>query len=271
MAAHESFLAGAAAPALRVRDEWVGWKGVVAHPESPLGGGGPGSFRSASPLGQGPAARPSFGSVPPAIGLAGNAPPLPARDPPETELISFSPFKSIQNEYVDVEITAQVIRDGNTGVAAGAKTKFSRVPISHPGYRAHAGKITKFKSKLSWRGVVTIQTSYAPDASPKSLSCYGRGTTAADIRDRNITLGFHESCHRSDFINYLKSHPLPPLPQLATGMDADDYQRGLRAFFALVDAYWADMEADSQQRTDEVGFKQSTHLSTNTCQVHVVP
>jgi hypothetical protein len=32
---------------------WIGWKGLIAHPSSPLGGGGPGRFRSAKLLGRG--------------------------------------------------------------------------------------------------------------------------------------------------------------------------------------------------------------------------
>jgi hypothetical protein len=261
---------GRATRGTRLSSDWVGWTGLVTHPDSPLGGGGPGHFRSALASND-QLANPLAPSGFVAAELAGTPAPRPANQPPRTAPVSFSLFSMIDSRY-EVDLKVEVIADGSGGVATGAATSFSRVPVRYPGYRKDpSDKITRFQGRLIWKGTITIQTRYATDATPKSLSCYGRGTTDADLQARNITLGFHESCHRLDFVAYLQAYPLPALPAMTVGMPESDFQRGLDGFLRQVDTYWKDMERDSEIRTDEVGFTKTAATATDRCQVHVLP
>ena len=107
----------------------------------------------------------------------------------------------------------------NLGETAGAVTRYSGANRwSLPSGSIVDGKIVRFKGKFVWRGTIEIQTLYARGVKPDAFSCYGRGTTLGDVRAGNVTLAFHESCHRNDFIAFLKSRPLPEPPNLAVGM-----------------------------------------------------
>ncbi len=117
---------------------------------------------------------------------------------------------------------------------------------------------------------MTLQTTYRPGRYPGDPSCYGRGTTDADVRARNITLGFHESCHRSDFESYLKAHPLP-LPDIGLGLTEAHCKAAMKAFEDALDAYFAASYAFSGVQTDEVGFTRSQATRTKRCFEHVLP
>lgn len=197
--------------------------------------------------------------------------PKPANLPPATSPRSLGIVKQVQNDLVDYKIDAEVIADGSGGVSDGAKTSFSKPTSKAPGYRAENGKITKFEGKFTFKGTVQIQTSYAANSNSKTLSCYGRGTTTTDVTNRDITLGFHESCHHVDYEAYLKANAPPDPPTMSVGMDAKDYDKSVDAFIKAVEKYWTDMTADSVQKTDEVGFTLSKSNRTNTCYVHEVP
>jgi hypothetical protein len=199
--------------------------------------------------------------------------PLPANEPPPTEPRDLQALKRLVTPHVEIAVDAKVIRDARGGVNAGALTSFSKVPARSTTYAIDGdGKITRFNGKLTWKGTITIQTRYASGATPRALSCYWRGTTEADLRHRDITLGFHESCHREDYLAYLRSHPLPDPPEIAIGMLVSDYERNLTDFFSRIDAYWADMERDSVTCTDEVGgFSKTEADRTNKCHVHLLP
>lgn len=132
-------------------------------------------------------------------------------------------------------------------------------------------KILSFDGKFAWRDTITIQTSYASNASPIAVSCYGRGTTDEDVRSRDVTLGFHENCHQNDYVRYLRSHALPDPPQLALGMSESDYKKALAAFDKSLRAYFKAMERDSETQTDEVGYRKSTRKRTGKCFEHVLP
>jgi hypothetical protein len=87
----------------------------------------------------------------------------------------------------------------------------------------------------------------------------------------DVTLGFHESCHRADYVAYLKTNTLPDPPALAIGMTEGAYKAAVAAFRKALADYTKDMEQQSKSNTDEVGFKLSKHLATKKCFVHVVP
>jgi hypothetical protein len=103
----------------------------------------------------------------------------------------------------------------------------------------------------AYGGTVTIETIYAAGARPDDLSCYGRGTTDDDVRNRDITLGFHESCHRSDYVAYLGVHRLPDPPKLAIDMTVADFEKATAAFGKELKAYFKAMDAESVANTDE--------------------
>jgi hypothetical protein len=266
--------AGRPGTSVRVGREWVGWNQVVAHPGSPRGAGGPGNFAPRSPLSDNAESdlpspwRPSpAGAEPLDTPLATPKPPNP---PPATTAASLGVVKEVQNDLVDYKIEGEIVADGSGGTS-GANTDFSKVPSKSPSYDAEGGKITKFKGKFTFKGTIKIQTTYAADASATDLSCYGRGTTDTDVKNRDITLGFHESCHRADYQAYLKNNALPDPPAMSIGMKADEYDKAAAAFSAALNKYYADMKADSVKKTDEVGFTLTTANKTNTCYVHEVP
>ncbi len=124
-------------------------------------------------------------------------------------------------------------------------------------------RITEFNGSFEFTGPITIQTVYGPGASKNGLSLYGRGTTEEDKANGNITLGFHESCHRLDYVEYLASNPLPAFP-LKAGMTVQQYNTAQEIFEQKYHAYIVAIGDYSVQRTDEVGYKRSTHLTEAT-------
>ena len=267
--------AGRVGCAIRVPRDWLGWSGIVAPPDSPLGGGGPGYFRLIGLLEEN-------GGVFDAevrerlLWLAGGSAPTPARVPPLTRGGKYTPFRAVQTELVDIEVSVEVLADGNASsvpARSSAATSFVEVAPSVPGYsyRGKNREIESFTGKVTWRGVVTLQTRYKSGVKRTDLSCYGRGTTEADVRARDITLGFHEDCHLRDYLDYMYRNPLPPPPKIEIGMAAAEYEAEKKQFLAAAAAYWRAMEAYSESNTDEVGFTRTRHLANNQCFVHALP
>lgn len=266
-------LAGQVGEARHVGSLNVGWRGRIAHPNAPDGGAGPGFFRSALPVGGvDDVAEPD----PRAPSRASDGEPLqqqaprPANPPPQTQARSLGSLKSVQSSVADVEIEGKILADGTGGPANGAHTGFDVPSSSSPGYNTVDGKVSQINGKFTWKGALTIQTSYGAGATANSLSCYGRGTTSQDIQSRDITLGFHESCHRSDLSSYLSQNPLPDPPALAIGMAAKDFDAAVKKFAADLKAYRNAMESDSNSRTDDVGRRLS-EVASKGCFVHQVP
>src|SRR5207249_4387630 len=91
------------------------------------------------------------------------------------------------------------------------KTNLSTAAVRYnlPTYESSGHTIASLEGKFEVKGAITIQTAYGPGAKPNDTSGYGRGTTDADLANGDVTLGFHESCHRADFLAYAHAHPLP--------------------------------------------------------------
>lgn len=266
--------AGRPGTSISVGREWVGWTQLVAHPSAPRGGGGPGNFAPSLPLTADADSDLPSPWQPAPVGaepLDTPAPaPKPANAPPVTSPGSLGVLKEVKNDLVDYKIEGEILADGSGGTT-GADTSFSKVASSSPGYDSDGVKITKFKGKFTFKGTIQIQTKYAADSTANTLSCYGRGTTDSDVKNRDITLGFHESCHRADYEAYLKANALPDPPAMSVGMKAADYDAAAAAFSAALNKYYADMKADSIKKTDQVGFTLSNANKTNSCYVHVLP
>ena len=88
---------------------------------------------------------------------------------------------------------------------------------------------------------------------PTSQAMAG-GTTVQDESAGNTSLGFHESCHREDFLTYLKTKPLPTFGGRA-GITEQQYHLEAQKFGRAFQKYFGDMEAYSHAQSDEVGYK----------------
>jgi hypothetical protein len=179
----------------------------------------------------------------------------------------------VQTELVDVKVDARIVADEVGGQHAG-ETNFTYEPPTSPHYTADhlgKGKILKFERRLTWHTTVTIKTTYPVGSDPDQLSGYGRGTKKEDSDNGDITLGFHEQCHRDDYERYLKSHPLPDPPKLHVGMTVAELTKTQTEFNEKVKAYFESMRADSVSRTDEVGYRRSTYKRTKIPYRHTLP
>jgi hypothetical protein len=269
----EAQLGGLAGDERRLDASWMGWSGRVAHPDSPLGSAGPGHFRAAAPAGSVEPGAPSRQRIGAAGVIELDVPvqvPRPANPPPATQARSLGPLKNVQTDLVDVAIEGEVLADGGGGPAGGAHTAFDMPRASAPAYTVAAGKVTAFRGKFTWKGTLTVQTRYGAGATSRSVSCYGRGTTAMDVRNRDITLGFHESCHQRDYVAYLAAHPLPDAPTPTIGSSAASYDSAVQSFFKELREYARAMASDSEARTDEVGHPKSD-VAARGCFAHHVP
>jgi hypothetical protein len=121
-----------------------------------------------------------------------------------------------------------------------------------PGYRYRGNRITSVNTVP--KPTMTIQTTYGPGVTRKSPSQYGRGTTAEDIKAGKTTLGYHESRHGLDYIQYLRDHPLPKFKG-RVGMTVAEYKQALKEYDAAMHEYKQAIYDYSVQRTDCVGVK----------------
>jgi len=169
---------------------------------------------------------------------------------------------SKKTDLQEIEVYVEILEDTtNPDLATGtAKTSFSpeTVQLVMPEYEFVGHKITKFDGKFELKGKITIQTAYGPGAKATDLSGYGRGTTPEDEKNGDVTLGFHESCHREDFLEYLRTHPFPEFSP-RVGMLVVQYQAADRKFQSEFRKYPQDINDYSAKRTDEVGYKESQY------------
>src|SRR5262249_391877 len=151
---------------------------------------------------------------------------------------------------------AEVIQDGTTndethtssdweGALSDDKgnTIVSRTPTYDWDKKGGLEVITKLKGPVEIKATVKIQTVYGPGASPEQLSGSGRGTTPEDEKAGNTSLGFHESCHRKDYLDYLKTKALPAFGG-KVGMTRTQYEQAVAAFSKAIAKYIADMIQD---------------------------
>jgi hypothetical protein len=191
------------------------------------------------------------------------------QNPPPVTKAGKSPVAKSTSETVDIDVQAEVLNDGRTGEKSiHGKTSFTPVGVGGkkfaypPGY--NTGKkdgetvVTKVKGPAVIKGVIRIQTVYGPDAKATDRSDYGRGTTKQDEDAGNTSLGFHESCHQADFLAYMKRESLPDFYG-TVGMTEAEFKTAQADFGAAVQKYLDDMDVDSYDRTDQVGYKYTTY------------
>ena len=197
----------------------------------------------------------------------------PKQNPPAT-VPGKTTIKKSKTAQLDVDVAAEILADGtSTDASVVGHTSYTAdgawpdgsggtVFFQVPGYsltqKGALEVIDKLNGPVEIKGIVKILTVYGPNASATQDSAYGRGTTPPDESAGNITLGFHESCHRADFLTYLKTKALPVFGG-KVGQTAQQYDLAIATFGTAVDKYFADMDKDSFLRTDEVGYKSSTY------------
>jgi hypothetical protein len=267
----------------------VGSSGQVAHPDSPRGGAGAGHSSLPASLGterngteplphpQAPGARNRLVTGQDVIelrrdgvaldtGTVGEPPAVPlANAPPKTAPDTFHVTRKVAGKE-DTDVKVEVLEDG-TDLRAGrdwdARTFLdpSGLTQDFPTYEISTAdqnkppsqqKVVQLNGVYSITGTVTIQIRYGSLAKPTSPAAFGRGTTADDRARGDTTMGFHESRHLADFVQWLRGRPLPQF----TGKVGDSVQRYKKACdecAAALDKHFRDAEAHSRSQTDQVG------------------
>lgn len=149
---------------------------------------------------------------------------------------------------IDVTIKA----DGSDDSVTVAETVIEFDKGTVPRYKFDSNKIiTELTGPIPTLSA-TIQTLYASDAKPTDPSAYGRGTTKEDKSNGNITVGFHESCHRQDYQDFIRNN-IPPQFEGKVGMTEKQYKDAMQRYPKSIDAYFAKATKYSKDKTDEVG------------------
>ena len=140
----------------------------------------------------------------------------------------------------------------------------NQVAYKLPGYSwsMQKGKkvVTEIQGRFQMVFTLAIQTTYGPEATANQISGYGRGTTTDDEAAGDTSLGFHESCHRADFLEFLRNNPLPTYKG-KTGITEQEFTGAGTTFTRDFAAYFTRMQTVSDDRTDEVGYKRSEYRS----------
>lgn len=227
---------------------WLNGDGRVIHPHAPYGAGGAGLFTRAGLIDQAadeqllphPHSPGAGGLDPGRLDQAQQLQDAAATTQPAPRLTADS-TQAIQGMAVTIEKDVQS--------AAGSKTSGTQI-------KGHGGKVDakqggdgKWQFTLvPWK--VRIWTDYNVDADRPAA--YGRGTTEPDRKSGNTTLGFHESCHRADFIAYLTTKPLPEFSG-RPDMSAAEAQAAISQYLKACKDYFNAAYGYSETLTDEVG------------------
>ncbi|MEO8281359.1 MAG: hypothetical protein ABI564_16800 [Ideonella sp.] len=237
-----------------VPSSWINQSGRVAHPDAPAGGGGGGSFRSTSTLGitqdgemlpdpQSPSARQVDQGL---VQLAGETEAAKAKRQAAPTIAS-----DAADEVVNGIMTLKLKADdsGVSGIV-GALTSFNNNSTGQVNIHSNdQGFVDSVTNTLSW--TIEIFTQYG-SGEPEADAAYGRGTTQPDKDAGNVTLGFHESCHRADLLNYFRTEPIPVLLIDASGKTPTATANTARATYINAwTAYFDKIRKFSVANTDE--------------------
>ncbi|MGD0128539.1 MAG: DUF4157 domain-containing protein [Terriglobia bacterium] len=151
-----------------------------------------------------------------------------------------------------VNVSIQPDVHGAAGVTGGdTSAKFEFNPPRSPSYQTDStGLVTGFPGYAP-TGSLTITTSYGAGIQPEGASGYGRGTTKEDIANKATALRVHEGSHGEDYIDYVRSHPLPVFAG-KNGDKAADFDKAQAAYLAAVSTWMAGLKA-VKKTTDCVG------------------
>lgn len=153
--------------------------------------------------------------------------------------------------------TVKILPDGRTNkkqMTNKAETAIRYDDYNFPKVKKQNGKVVAIEGDATVKHCFTIRTIYGPKVTAESESAYGRGTTKEDVAAGDTSLGFHEGNHGLDFINHLKSEPLPK-PEIYVGMSVKDYNAAIRTYDIALKGYVTQMDNASEKKTDCVGEK----------------
>lgn len=233
--------------------EWLTNSGSVVHPAAPQGVGGPGAFRAPGVFASGgddellPHPRsPAVKTVDPSL----------VRQADELEAAKvvrqLPPKVAAESTETIRGMSVKLMKDLSGDASAGdAITDLRSKPAGKVTYQSDrpGGTVTSVNNGLKWS--VEIQTRYGA-GTPEGDSAYGRGTTKADKESGNVSLGFHESCHRSDFLNYLRNTPTPVLGAKKDQSTADA-DKAIAKYMSDWAGYFQTAKDQTILATDEVG------------------
>ena len=129
-------------------------------------------------------------------------------------------------------------------------------------YETENGRITSFTAMQT--PTATIQTRYGTDERSSNPSAYGRGTTTDDVAAGNTTLGFHESRHGQDYIDYITAN-LPPTFTGTVGMRVRSFRAAITAYNSACRRYVRALNRLSLINTDCVGTTIDQFRHTRQC------
>jgi hypothetical protein len=135
------------------------------------------------------------------------------------------------------------------------------LPPNAPDPPADSQAITGVVGDIVVEGIATIQVQYGDDAKPKAPAAWGRGTTADDVKNKDTTVGFHESCHVADYKDYLKTTPIPITDDIFKAKTVGQWKTAASAIDAAIEKHFGACEAASRTKTDEVGTTMSDYVS----------
>jgi hypothetical protein len=217
---------------------------------------------------------------------ATNRPPAKVNPPPKVEGVTWAPFLEESTPEREIRLWIEIQEDGDEENAMGiALTSSSGLPDWEHHAKTMNGRISSYK--FEWKGALKIGTKYPSNARPTdSPSAYGRGT-GDDVKAGNVTLGFHESCHRNDYLAHTSksvevmirgktsAYSLPeanppividwtfkPFPRFGgkIGQHVADYERAEAQFTRDCNAWVADQHAFTERCTDQVYYTQQQYL-----------
>jgi hypothetical protein len=140
--------------------------------------------------------------------------------------------------------------DASGGPGTGAVTKMTPTSTGEiTGETDDKGKVIAFTNTIAY--AVTIQTTYG-SGDPDDECAYGRGTTPGDQQAGNITIGFHEACHRADYLSQLTTKAVPKFKG-KKDMAQKDFQEQMDKYDEAWDKYFEEIGNHTLNVTDEVG------------------
>ena len=175
--------------------------------------------------------------------------------PIETYVKNADKTKNVSFKVNSVNIVVKPdSKTGKKSMENRAGTNFSISNNGTPGYKYKKGKITKVNTVPV--PTITIHTIYGKGVTAKSKSGYGKGTTTADVKAGNTSLGYHEGSHGTDFLNYVKNKAIPQFKG-TVGMSIAEFKKAQAKYKNDWKTYSKQMVSYSKKLTDCVGEKAS--------------
>lgn len=271
---------------------WISREGEVVHPDAPAGSGGLGRFRAPGSLGaegndpfdvrhpRAPSVRfetLSGDEKAEVLDTGVKVVEKPRNPPPKTV-----PGKKVLKKTLpsfDLDVVLEIVADDNAGTISGAKTELdgSNVKLTGIGFEINPApgqkeakptdKVAALTGKATISGTATIKVVYGTvlgqRVRPEEEASWGRGTTPADIAAKDITIGFHESCHRDDYVAYLSANLPIQGHSFRVGMTVAQFDAEADRIGKAIDAWFEAAETASRTKTDEVGTKMSEYVKAH--------